>query len=1204
MLSLFALPQPTAQAASPTAESAGSTEGQQALAQAEASGSRVEVVGERSERATVFANPDGSTFTLERSVVPVRVAKAGGGWQVPDPALEQRADGSVGPKAASVGMSFSGGGGAPLATISDQGRSLTFEWPDALPEPRLDGPSALYPEVMAGVDLKVTATVESFQQVLVIKTPEAAADPELKKLTFGLKAQGLSVRQGVAGNLAAVDGNGNTVFRAPPAQMWDSAGAASTAQPQAREAAEGESGTEAGDTAEAGSSGTGLAPGQGDNVSQVDVHLEDGSMAIVPDSAMLEGTDADAFPLFIDPPWGASERILLRSDGYESYGWGNGSDGQGMGAGKCGSWDGHYCGPGYTQRLYFEFSPAELKGKKVLDATFRVTEPWAFQCSPRTVDLVRTNNISTATTWSSRPKELDWMVDRYVSAGRGSLCDPDSPQAAIEFKDSPSEPNENLTPTVQAFAAGKFSRLTLEIRANDESDTSAWKRFKNDAVLAVDFVGLPAKPTGTGIITGSGTVCEKSSAFPSVVSDPEPSLTATAQTASGGESGAQLRVYFDVDQQNRDGTWSDVNPGNGSERPSTGYVGDGKKVTLVWSALSDNTLYRYQAWTWSYYGASHLTSTASAFCYFKIDHTAPKAPSVTFGTTYSPCTVQACVPAGGPGVKDTFTFGPGTGGIDAPGTGDVNAAYAYRLSSDSAWSSDLAGATVKKDITPQHSGTYQLQVRAKDPLGRWGATRVTEFLVAVGEGAVARWHFGETSGVADDSAVQGADRHDAVLNGGAVRDGRGRRGEITRDAAGQPLAEPVMDKGLALNGSSGYAATSGPALETRASYTVSAWVRLDDGSRNRTFVSQDGVHRSPFLLAYEVDARKWTFRAVDSDAAVGTSWSYQRAESEDAATLKVWTHLTGVFDADAKTLSLYVNGRFQDSVPYTTAWAGRGPVQIGRSRWSDTYSDYVAGSVDEVAMWQRALSSEEIAEESKLLTSGGFAGVELVADWNPDHPGVTPGHDTAADYGHELTLSGGASVDGAEIVLDGVDDAATTPGPLVDDTGSFTVTTLVTLDEAKLAAKGAGYVGQILGQRTASGSAWGLWYEVTSLKTDLDEATNEERTVPVGLWHFGRLNTDGSFTSVASDEAASLGSPVRLTGIFDAQDATISLHVGQDLNGAPKAFTAHQGAGDFAIGKSVSAGSWQHFLPGRIAEARVWAGAMADEEQFGSVVGS
>jgi hypothetical protein len=75
--------------------------------------------------------------------------------------------------------------------------------------------------------------------------------------------------------------------------------------------------------------------------------------------------------VFLDPTvtWGESERTLLRSDGYESYGWGNGDDDQGKGAGKCGTWNGYECGPGYVQELYFEFSPASLKGKKVLDAT-------------------------------------------------------------------------------------------------------------------------------------------------------------------------------------------------------------------------------------------------------------------------------------------------------------------------------------------------------------------------------------------------------------------------------------------------------------------------------------------------------------------------------------------------------------------------------------------------------------------------------------------------------------------------------------------------------------------------------------------------------------------------------------------------------------------------------------------------------------------
>lgn len=220
----------------------------------------------------------------------------------------------------------------------------------------------------------------------------------------------------------AVDGDGNTVFRAPPAQMWDSSGAAAEEQSTAAtilgsSATEQADAANAPDPAKSATSGADRTePGHGDKIAKMDVEVTKDSLALTPDTDMLTGTAADDFPLYIDPnvTWSESERTLLRSDGYESYAWGNGDDGLGKGAGKCGTWNSYSCGPGYVQRLYFEFSPASLKGKRVLDATFRVTEPCAFQCDPRWVDLVRTNNISSATTWSSRPKELDLMGDRNV----------------------------------------------------------------------------------------------------------------------------------------------------------------------------------------------------------------------------------------------------------------------------------------------------------------------------------------------------------------------------------------------------------------------------------------------------------------------------------------------------------------------------------------------------------------------------------------------------------------------------------------------------------------------------------------------------------------------------------------------------------------------------------------------------------------------
>ncbi|MFF9017396.1 LamG domain-containing protein [Streptomyces sp. NPDC014870] len=1181
------------------------TEAQRALVDAKETGVRVEVTGDRSERTTVYANPDGYSFTLEESAIPVRVAKPGGGWQAPDATLERRADGTIGPKASAVDMEFSGGGGSdPLVRIEESGHFLALGWSETLPEPELEGSNAVYREVMEGVDLQVTASTEGFRHLLVVKTPEAAANPKLQQISYSLKAEGLKLTKGKAGNLAAVDADGNRVFRAPPAQMWDSAGAPDVAEttesPASRTAAV--LGPESPSPSEPASGSDISEPSSGDTVATMDVKVTSDSLTVVPDADMLRATDAGHFPLYIDPTvtWDESERTLLRSDGYESYAWGNDSDNLGKGVGKCGQWGVYYCGPGYVQRLYFEFSPEKLKGKHVLDATFRVTEPWAFQCDPRWVDLVRTDNISSATTWSSKPKELDWMVDRYVSAGRGSLCDPDSPDAPIEFNDNPEEPNENLTPTVRSFAAGSISRLTLELRAQDETDTSAWKRFRNDAVLAVDFVGLPDKPTGVGVVTGSGTVCDRSEADPAVVSDPTPTLNAVPQTKAGGEQEAQLRVYFDLDHKNADGTWTDTTAGNGSVRPSTGYNADGQLATLPWSTLSDGKLYRYQAWTYSYYngGASYLVGPTSGWCYFKIDSSAPKAPQILVRGPYSQCLPNNCAAAGGPGVKAFFLF--------SPAAGDDNVTdFQYRTTQSASWTNVCqsgAPCLFTAGYTPPKSGTYDIYVRAKDSLGRWGAQSTLQFKVDQGGAPVGRWRFDEPSGVAIDTALGGGgSRQDATLAGGAVRDDRGRLGMVTHDAEGQPLATPKDDRGLSLNGTGAYAATTAPAVNTELAYTVSAWARLDGKAQDGAVLSQDGTRYSPFLLWYDKEEDRWMFGVKEKDEDTGAG--HIGLAGKDTATLGVWTHLAGSYDPDTKEVRFYVNGKLQGTKVVAGSWSATGSFNVGRHLWAGTRISPFKGSVDEVAAWQRSLTDGEVADEARSLINESYAGAELVANWAADAASGATVTDTTSGYGRSLALAGGAAVVDGEIVLDGVDDSATTAGPLVDDTGSFTTTTLVALDGAELAAKDVGYKGQVLGQRTADGSSWGFWFELTDKDVVVDEETYEDRTVPVGKWHFGRLSADGTFSSVVSDEVAALDGLVRLTGVHDAQSGEISLYLGRNQNGAELAFTAELGSGEFAIGKGFTSGTWSHYLPARIAEVRVWAGAMASSEQIDNSVG-
>ncbi|MET8170812.1 LamG-like jellyroll fold domain-containing protein, partial [Streptomyces sp. NPDC005329] len=645
------------------------------------------------------------------------------------------------------------------------------------------------------------------------------------------------------------------------------------------------------------------------------------------------------------------------------------------------------------------------------------------------------------------------MVDRNVSAGRGSLCDPDSPDAPIEFNDNAGETNENLTSTVSNFAAGKFSRLTLEIKAHDESDPSAWKRFKNDAVLAVKFVAVPALPTEVGVVTGTGYVCSSNSTDPAIVSDPTPLVQGKPRTAPGGSVGASLRIRWRTEKSDGS-TWTLAH--TDLDGPSTGYVGNLIKQSRSLPTLQEGVLYRLRALTLSYYedGSSRQNTGYTTPCYFKVDPTAPKAPQITVGTPYTVCTTNDCTAHGGPAVKGTFTFKPATGDAN-------NVAYQYRLSSTAAWSADRTGSTVSVGITPPKEGTYRLYVRAKDNVSRYGAQSVVDFLVADGEKPVGRWNFTEADGAAVDSATwDGADN--ATLAGGAVRDDRGRRGLITRDTSDLALETPVTDKGLALDGSTGYAATAATVLDTSASYTVSAWVRVDpSASRTLTVLSQAPDSGSPFSMKYIPFGLSYAGGGANtwSMSVMGTDGTLRKASASQATPRGVWTHVVGVHDAEAKKVSLYVNGALQSSVDAGTAWKGSGPLQIGRGIWADVYTDYFKGSIDEPTTWQRALSAESIAEEAKTLTSKLYAGVELVADWSADRGSGTTIADTTSGYGRSLTLGGGASLDGESIVLDGVDDAATTAGPVVDDTGSFTVTALASLDATALAGKSVGYTG-------------------------------------------------------------------------------------------------------------------------------------------------
>lgn len=100
--------------------------------------------------------------------------------------------------------------------MTKNGRELALSWPGVLPSPELNGKTVTYPEVLPGVDLRMTAQQDGFTQLLVVKSAEAAASTELSTLRLKLDADGMQVKETPGGGLAAVDeGAKSAVFEAP-----------------------------------------------------------------------------------------------------------------------------------------------------------------------------------------------------------------------------------------------------------------------------------------------------------------------------------------------------------------------------------------------------------------------------------------------------------------------------------------------------------------------------------------------------------------------------------------------------------------------------------------------------------------------------------------------------------------------------------------------------------------------------------------------------------------------------------------------------------------------------------------------------------------------------------------------------------------------------------------------------------------------------
>jgi len=1084
----------------------------------------VEVEEKTSEYVRTEATPDGK-LKAELSNSPVRV-KRGAGWVAIDRTLAARSDGTIGPKAASADVAFSGGGTGTLARFAQDGGIFELKSPWTLPKPTLEGSKATYAAVLPGVDLVVESTVDGFSYNLVVQTRAAAANPALRSLTFPVTTSQLALRNTPSGRAAYVDPGGREVLSIGEALMWDSAGRTPTG-PQAKLSS---------------AAAVGDGPSNRARRSMMAFGGSRDGLTVKPDQAMLTNP-ATVFPVVIDPTMVRTPSRNAWTAAWEYY------------PTKSFWKTTHSLGVGYEGfeqfkivRSFFQFDVAAFAGKKIVDASLRTYETHSASCTSRQVMVSRTAPITAATTWNNQPSWQGDVAHWDGAKGYNSSC----PAGHVDF---------DVTNSVQYTSSAYGKIATFRLRATTENDKLGWKQFDSTGLLTISYVAYPlaAYDLGVSSVSDNAEDCAPSS-DPSIVTSLRPQVSARGRLAAGDN---QSLVYTQIQI---------VNPATGGVWTMTsglGKPGDLKRLQPT-ADLGGNILYRYHARTLNSYPGGQLVSPWSGDCYFKIDTLAPPAPTIT--ASYNGKSLTNCLTSPDPdSCPHSVPFGARVTWTISSATTDV-VALSYGFDGKL---TRVNGRSYTVGLDTPKQGWITLGATAHDGASHTSPTRYFRINVGPGLPPVGSWNFDETSGTtAADSSGQG---HPLTVTGASF------------DDAGR------VGGSLVFNGIGDHATATAPVVDTSRSFTLSAWARptsFQEGSVVGVFGSQGFGGQ----LYYSEGANRWVFMQGSSDAA---SAPQVRVQSDLPATWGVWTHLVGVFDVNAKTMTLYVNGKAQATQPFThTPWKATGPLEVGWYRFSGTHGGSFAGSVDDVKVWPRTLTAGEVklAADPRVGPSASdvpvaalsarypfeyvYSGTDNVwrtpeavyeASMNVSGFGPSPAETTAIvedpERGNVLSAKGSST----EVVKLG--------RPLVDATGSFTVTVWVKLSDTskpRVIARQAG----------TTKDSWRLEYRPTSG----DGA----------VWAFSRASSDSTTATVTEvTQPTSLTTAdewTALVGYYDSFNGKIGIKLGdRSGDGGTTLFSSPFQNGATVVSGPPSAGTSLPFA-GLMDELRIYAGVVPQQQ--------
>ncbi len=287
-------------------------------------------------------------------------------------------------------------------------------------------------------------------------------------------------------------------------------------------------------------------------------------------------------------------------------------------------------------------------------------------------------------------------------------------------------------------------------------------------------------------------------------------------------------------------------------------------------------------------------------------------------------------------------------------------------------------------------------------------------------GLIAHWKLDEGSGsIAYDSAGD----NDATVYGAMWTSG-------------------IIGGALDFNGVSDYAdcGSSFASVTGSTTKTIMAWAKPDTaatGARMLTLYRRSDYY-SAFSLYPRVSGGPATWTGLYATAGNG----YDVVDSGVIVETGVWTQVALV--QNGADVHIYINGELKNSASNAAAPVISNPpdATIGAYKWYSDLSALFDGKIDDIRIYNRALSAEEIEE---LYEEGSN---DLIAHWKLDEDSGTIAYDSAGDNDGNVNGATWACgiIDGA-LDFNGVGENMVVPDDdSLDITGAMTISTWLKLD--------------------------------------------------------------------------------------------------------------------------------------------------------------